>query len=84
MLGSRKGQLLELADLINDIGLAIKRIDERRPQASNVRTGIKYQPGIGPHPETQAVSLVAAELAVLNPIRYADRLQTGVLNCNRR
>jgi hypothetical protein len=49
---------MELLELVTDIGTVIKRIDERRPQASNVRTGVQYQPGIGPHPETQAVALI--------------------------
>ena len=52
---------LDLAQLVRDLGASIQRIDARRPQAANMRTGEKYQPGIGPHPETQAVELMAAE-----------------------
>ena len=63
---------------MQDIAVAIKRIDDRRPQAANVRTGALYQPGIGPHSETQAVSLVVAERVALAPARYAARLQVGV------
>jgi len=70
---------LELAELIQDIGIAIKRIDKRRPQASNARTGALYQPGIGPHPETQAVNLIVSELAQqLSSVRYRDRLRVAV------
>jgi hypothetical protein len=69
---------LAVEQLVTDIGAAIKRIDTRRPQASNMRTGAAYQPGIGPHPETQAVALVVAELATLAPDRYRDQLHTGV------
>jgi hypothetical protein len=69
---------LELAELIQDIGIAIKRIDERRPQAANARTGALYQPGIGPHPETQAVNLIVSELAQLSSIRYNNRLRVAV------
>jgi hypothetical protein len=43
-----------------------------------MRTGEKYQPGIGPHPETQAVELMAAELMALDPAAYAGRLELGV------
>jgi hypothetical protein len=70
--------LLELTDLILDVAAAIKRIDARRPQAANARTGALYQPGIGPHPETQAVNLIVAELAALSASRYGGQLQVGV------
>jgi hypothetical protein len=33
----------ELEQLVLDIGVAIKRIDTRRPQAANARTGALYQ-----------------------------------------
>lgn len=54
------------------------RSSHRRPQAANARTGSLYQPGIGPHPETQAVALVVAELAALAPARYQGQLFVGV------
>ena len=69
---------MELVDLVQDIATCIKRIDERRPQAANVRTGVRYQPGIGPHPETQAVNLIVRELAELSQSRYASALHVGV------
>ena len=69
---------LELEQLVSDIGAAIRRIDSRRPQASNARTGAAYQPGIGPHPETQAVALIVAELSSINPERYARQLYTDI------
>jgi hypothetical protein len=37
--------------------------DAQRPQASSVRTGKLYQPGLGPHTEAQTVALVMAQLA---------------------
>ena len=64
--------------MVQDIATSIKRIDERRPQAANVRTGALYQPGIGPHPESQAVNLIVHELAALAPERYASRLHVGI------
>jgi hypothetical protein len=69
---------VELGEFIADVATAIKRVDQRLPQAANVRTGALYQPGIGPHPETQAVALVVAELAILAPQRYMGRLHTTV------
>jgi hypothetical protein len=69
---------LDLADLVGDMAISIKSIDARRPQAANARTGALYQPGIGPHPETQAVGLLVSELASLAATRYASRLHIGV------
>jgi hypothetical protein len=69
---------LELDELIRDIAASIKAIDTRRPQAANARTGVLYQPGIGPHPETQAVNLLVAELADVEAARYGARLHVGV------
>lgn len=69
---------LELRELVQDIASAIKRIDSRGLRAANARTGALYQPGIGPHPETQAVALIIDELAALNPIYYRDRLHINV------
>jgi hypothetical protein len=69
---------LELADLVFDVALAIKRVDERRPQAVSSRTGVAYQAGIGPHPETQAVSLIVSELQADKPERYNGRLAINV------
>lgn len=70
--------IVELEQLVADVGVAIKRIDSRRPQAANVRTGVTYQPGIGPHPETQVVDLIVAELQAMAPERYHDKLHTSV------
>ena len=77
-LGSRLEKRVELIDLIRDMAAAIKRVDGRRPQAANARTGVVYQPGFGPHPETRAVELVESELIELDPVRYAQRLKLGV------
>jgi hypothetical protein len=71
----------ELGQVVRDIGTAIKRADSRRPQAANSRTGALYQPGIGPHPETQAVGLIVEELAVLDADRYKGNLHTNVPYC---
>src|SRR5262249_42975074 len=70
--------MLALADLIQDIATAIKRIDERRPQSANARTRALFQPGIGPHTETQAVNLIVSELSQISRLRYAGRLHVNV------
>ena len=69
---------MELSQLVNDIAVAIKRIDARGPQAANARTGALYQPGIGPHPETQAVALIVSELQQLFSERYSGFVQTNI------
>jgi hypothetical protein len=40
---------VRLETLVADVAATIKEIDARRPQAANARTGVLYQPGIGPH-----------------------------------
>jgi hypothetical protein len=40
---------------------------------------VLYQPGIGPHPETQAVELIVSELQQLFPDRYSDVTKTNIL-----
>ena len=77
-MGNGGAAELELSKFVRDLGESIRRIDARRLQASNMRTGEKYQPGIGPHPETQAVELMAAELMAFEPDTYAGRLGLGV------
>ena len=44
--------------------------DAKRPVFVS-RTGRAYQPGLGPHGEDRAVSLVLAEMRAENPIRYS-------------
>jgi hypothetical protein len=75
--------LLELQQLIDDVAVAIKTIDARRPQAANARTGAVYQPGIGPL-ETRAVGLIVSELESLFAARYAGVMQTTISFPNGR
>lgn len=69
---------IDLPSLIFDIAACIKRIDERRLQAANARSGDLYQPGIGPHPETEVVRLLTAELREFAAAKYDGRLGTGI------
>ena len=69
---------VELEKVVADLAVCIKRIDGRRPQACNARTGAMYQPGIGPHPETQAVDLMVNELRALAAADYGTTLHTNV------
>jgi hypothetical protein len=55
-----------LAQFVKDFAVAIQRADSRGPQAVGSRGGRVYQPGIGPHTESQTIRLVANELVTLN------------------
>ena len=63
--------MISLAKLVDDFSAAIQRADARHPQAVGSRTGRPYQPGIGPHTESQTIGLVMNELVTLDPV-YAD------------
>jgi hypothetical protein len=58
--------VIELARLVEDFASAIRRADNRGPQAVGSRTGRVYQPGIGPHTENKTIRLVVDELVTLN------------------
>jgi hypothetical protein len=70
--------VLELEQLVTDFAKCIELADAKQPQAKNVRTKKFYHPGFGPHPESQAVNLVADELQILNPTSYEGRTFTGI------
>ena len=55
-----------MAQFVKDFAVAIQRADSRGPQAVGSRGGRAYQPGIGPHTESQTIRLVADELVTLN------------------
>ena len=73
-----EARILEFQQFIEDIAISIKRVDARRPQAANARTGVAYQPGIGPHSETQAVALLVGELQQQFGGRYSGMVQTNI------
>ena len=42
--------------IINDLALSLKKVDSRKPVYQSARgQKKKYQPGIGPHPETKTI-----------------------------
>lgn len=69
---------LELETIVADFAAALRRADARGPIAVNARSKAAFQPGIGPHSESQAVELVRAELELAWPDVYAGRLATAV------
>ena len=68
---------VDLDALVTEFARSLGRVDARSPVATNARTGKPYQPGIGPHPETQAVELITAEMADASPDRFGE-YETGV------
>ena len=62
---------MPLSHFVDSFAWAMSAVDVKRPQAANARTGIAYQPGIGPHTESQTVSLVIAHMAETSPVLYS-------------
>jgi hypothetical protein len=62
---------LSLADLVMDFAEGIRAVDPQAPVASNSRTHVPYQPGIGPHNEAPTTKWIMAYLANADPQRYA-------------
>lgn len=59
-----------LQEFVTDVAGAIVRVDSRSPIWTSSTTGKSYQPGIGPHPETETLRLVASELLESAPGKY--------------
>ena len=53
---------LDISTFVSDFACAVKAVDSGGPIARNARNGLPYQPGIGPHTETQTVELVMDHL----------------------
>jgi len=70
--------------MVADFAVALKAIDERRPQAKSQRSGRVFQPGIGPFAESKAVEMVLAEMGERNQERYGDYSLSVPYPLNRR
>ncbi len=53
---------VDLQEFVDEFATGFQLADRRRPQAVSTRSGRQYQPGIGPHAEDAAVTLVLQEL----------------------
>jgi len=69
---------IDLATIVDDFALCIKRADSRQPQAVNIRSKEPFQAGIGPHSESQVVKLVVDEMVLNHPTIYKDSIVTSV------
>jgi hypothetical protein len=78
------GCVISLARLVEDFATAIQRADGRRPQAAGSRTGRVYQPGIGPHTESQTIRLVTGELVALDHAYAAHALDVPYPGASRQ
>ncbi len=56
-----------LARLTRDLAAAVSAVDARRPVAVNKRSGIEFEPGLGPHSEAETFSLLLNETRHANP-----------------
>lgn len=62
--------IVSLGEIAADFAAALVQADHRHPQATNLRSGQRFQLGIGPHTEAQTVELVMRELREAEPVRY--------------
>jgi hypothetical protein len=69
---------LELDAIVSDFDAALKRADAKQPVAVNSRSKVPFQPGIGPHSESQTVELIRGELESGQPETYQMRIATAV------
>jgi hypothetical protein len=60
--------MVELEKLVRDFARGLAAADARHPQSVGVRTGKIYQPGIGPHTETQTLKLVLSKLSRIDQV----------------
>ena len=70
--------MLQLEGFVQDFAAGLIAADYKRPQAVDVGSGTLFKPGIGPHSEAEAVSLIAKELELADPSVYADRISLDV------
>jgi len=61
---------MELSEFAADFALGLHSADGCRPVAINQRSKESFQPGIGPHTESAATTLIMAELAKAKPGLY--------------
>lgn len=76
--------MINLPRLTGDFARAIQRADSRMPRAVGSRTGRAYQPGIGPHTESQTIRLVANELIALDQAYAAHALNVPYPGASRQ
>jgi hypothetical protein len=66
--------VIELARLVEDFAVGVRRADSRGPQAVGLRTRRLYQQGVGPHTEAQTIRRVIEELIRLDAVYAAHAL----------
>jgi hypothetical protein len=60
----------ELGELTIEFAAALKVVDGRGPIARNTRSKKSFRPGIGPHSESAAMSLILLEMISGHPYKY--------------
>ncbi len=56
-----------LERLMRDLAMAVYAVDGRGPVAVNKRSGIAFEPGLGPHSEAETLSLILTEAQHADP-----------------
>ena len=72
---------MDIAELVTLLAAGIRKADARRPVAVNSRSGVPYQPGIGPHTQSQTTRLAVQEVVGALP---ALTLEVPYPNAPRR
>jgi hypothetical protein len=63
-----------LSELITEFAAAVEAADARVPVAQNMRSKEYFKPGIGPHSESAALTLILKELASQYPLKYGSHV----------
>jgi hypothetical protein len=67
---------MQLDEIVTDFARSIERVDARSPQAVNARSKKPFQPGIGPHSESETVEMVTSDMA--EKPKYSGLIETAV------
>jgi hypothetical protein len=65
---------MEPPDLAELFAIGVALADAQRPIATNARSGASYQPGIGPHTESQTTRLALDAVAGSRGVQYASEV----------
>src|SRR2546430_8653710 len=80
----RTDMSVELDRFVSDFATALTAADAARPRATNARSKVAFQPGIGPHSEAQTVKLVGDELEHRWPRRSRCARPRSQWSCSKR
>ena len=62
--------MIDFQAFVDDFAIGLVAADAERPIAVNRKSGQPFQPGIGPHGETQAIKLILEKMQASHPAKY--------------